>query len=192
MIKKKIIFKKPRFEIRKVDSDGSEQIEICSLSEFTDQVEDIHMDRRGFLKLSAFAGVTSSVAATATISYGAEDHGKYIAMPKEHVRVVTGEITKIDKVKKSICVMEDKKKEEICVNVSPETSIERNGEKKTIANLKKGDIITVGYTIDITGEKIATSIEVIGYYKTSNPTPSYIPTYPKSRKPCGGSNIYCS
>ena len=55
-------FKRPHFELRKVRSDGSKEMKLCSLRELGEHVEGIHMDRREFLCLSTLAGAMFLIA----------------------------------------------------------------------------------------------------------------------------------
>lgn len=63
MAANKIIWDPPRFELREVYSDGTEEeIEIYSLQDLIKEVEKLSMDRRQFLKFSAFTAAVTLVA----------------------------------------------------------------------------------------------------------------------------------
>lgn len=46
---------RPHFELRQVLGDGTETIEICSLTQLSGRAQAVHLDRRGFVGLSTFA-----------------------------------------------------------------------------------------------------------------------------------------
>ena len=46
---------RPRFDIKSVDAEGNEKLEVLSLAEFAERAKGVEMGRRGFLKLALFA-----------------------------------------------------------------------------------------------------------------------------------------
>ena len=59
--------KKPRFELCRVRSDGSEKIGLYSLRRIIEQADEINMGRRDFLSLTALVGSTALIASCTAI-----------------------------------------------------------------------------------------------------------------------------
>lgn len=91
------------------------------------------------------------------------------AMPAEKPKVkqVTGNVKAVDTITKTITVtkMVKGKAEEITVNVDDKTKIVMDKEKKTLADVKVGDKVTVKYK-EVEGKNIAKSVAIKPVEKT--------------------------
>ena len=76
---------------------------------------------------------------------------------KPKVKMVTGEVKAVDAKAMTIAVM--KKDKETVVTVNDKTKIMMGKEKKTLADLKAGDKVTVKYT-EADGKKMAKSVAI--------------------------------
>ncbi|MEW6214978.1 MAG: hypothetical protein AB1478_07250 [Nitrospirota bacterium] len=80
---------------------------------------------------------------------------------KPKVKVVTGEVKAVDAVAKTITVAKKVKGkvEETVVTVDDKTKITLGKEKKTLADVKAGDKVTVKYT-QVDGKNVAKSVAI--------------------------------
>jgi Cu/Ag efflux protein CusF len=75
------------------------------------------------------------------------------------VHSVTGEVTAVDAAAKTITLKA--KKGEVVISVVEKTSIKEGKEKKSLADVKAGDKVTVKYT-EADGKMAAKSVEIKG------------------------------
>lgn len=156
---RKLLCTRPRFEIRQIDTNGNETIEIFKVQELAEQHGNVTMERRGFFKLAIFAQLATAVCLKVSRSNAAEELGKYASIPKEKVRTAIGKIASVDSVNRVICIKQEGDPEDVCINLTPDTSISVRGATKGVGDLKPGDLVVVRYVIGNFEEKTAISIE---------------------------------
>jgi len=204
----KLLCKRPRFEIASVDSNGNEQIRIYGLREFGNKLEEISMDRRGFVKLSMFAHIAATTLAGASRTLAAEDIERYASLPKEKVMTTIGKLVEIDEKEQVICLKENEESDKICLKISSETEIQGKDGATSLKGLKIGDVVTIRYVISPFGEKralgvysqgtkMANQIAGIAYTEpvkqTSKPLKQTSkPAVTRPAKNCGASTSRCA
>ena len=115
-------------------------------------------------KVLRFAVLMSLVFGFAAVTATAFAQGEAV---KAQAVSVTGELTAVDAVTSSLTikVADDKdatKSSSLVVTVAPTAKIAKGETVETIADLKAGNKLTVTYTVNEAGNKIADSITVNG------------------------------
>ncbi|MGB9714785.1 MAG: hypothetical protein ACPL1G_00005 [Thermodesulfovibrionales bacterium] len=99
------------------------------------------------------------VFAITTVSLAVEEKAMTAGKPK--VKQITGDVKAVDTIAKTVTVtkMVKGKAEETTVTVDDKTKIMMDKEKKTLADVKVGNKVTVKYT-EVEGKNIAKSIAI--------------------------------
>jgi Cu/Ag efflux protein CusF len=112
------------------------------------------------------------------------------------VHQVTGEVTAVDAAAKTVTLKH--KKGEVVISVEEKTTIKEGKEKKSLADVKAGDKVTVHYT-EADGKMTAKSIAIKGAAKKHEmkhekkmeekkaaPAPAPAPAAPAKKAPAAG------
>lgn len=123
---------RPRFDIKSVDADGNEKLEVLSLAEFAERSKGIEMGRRGFLKLAL-------LAQAAGLAVMAGPKPAFSQQPARGLTSIFGVIVAVDYISDVAVLQEAKTGLHWCMKVIPPKRAGGRPLGHVDRNVKSGD-----------------------------------------------------